>query len=185
MSSFARIASSSPISLSRFVLTSQLIRDWQAANPLPGRGEDRVAQRRSEWWHPRFPNPTGRRIALDDVHMSLPGGHVHPRHLEVVEVVLLRPTLAERDLPVESRAQGHDGCALHLGMDPVRICGEAAVHRHVDARHRYRAVLANRGFDHDRHVAHEAAMDGDAEAVARGKASPPLRLLGDQLHRAA
>src|SRR5207245_9793359 len=120
MSSFARIASSRPISLSRFVLTSQLIRDWQAANPLPGRGEDRVAVHRSEWWHPRFPDPTGRRIALDDVHVSLPGGHVHARHLKVVEVVLLRPPFAERHLTGEGRAQGHDGWAFHLGTDPVR-----------------------------------------------------------------
>jgi len=32
--------------------------------------------------------------------VSLPGRHVHARHPEVVEVVLLRPTLAERDLTV-------------------------------------------------------------------------------------
>src|SRR5207302_6040827 len=68
---------------------------------------------------PRLPDAARRRIAFDDVHVSLPGRHVHARHPEVVEVVLLRPTLAERDLTVEGRAQAHDGCAFHLRADPV------------------------------------------------------------------
>src|SRR5439155_24904073 len=114
-SPFCTISRARPVSLSRFVLDLLLICDGQAANPLPGRGEDRVAERRSEWWHPRFADSARRRIAFHDVHARLHRGDIHARYLEVVEVVLLRPTLAERDLTIKGRAQRHDGCPFHLG----------------------------------------------------------------------
>src|SRR3989442_6740494 len=105
---------------------SQLVSDGQAANPLPRCGKDRVAQRGSERWYADLPDTAGGLPALDDVDARVPRRDVHARHLEIVEVVLPDPTLAERDLAVEGRAHGHDGCALHLRANPVRKRGEAA-----------------------------------------------------------
>src|SRR2546429_46073 len=95
-------------------LALQLCTDRQASNAFAGRRKDGVAQRRSEWRHARLTYAAGRLIAVDDVHMRLAWRHVHARHLEIVEVALLYPSIAERDLSIEGRAQGHHCRAFHL-----------------------------------------------------------------------
>ena len=56
--------------------------------------------------------------------------------------------------------------ALHLRADAIRIDGRAAIDGDVDPRHRDVALVVDRRFDHRRHIGHEAAVDGEAEAMA-------------------
>ena len=69
----------------------------------------------------------------------------------------------------------------NLRADAIRVDDRAAIDGDVDARHGDIALLVDRRLDHRRHVAHEAAMDGEAKAVAfRQLALAPARLLGDE-----
>ncbi len=72
------------------------------------------------------PTPPGRSIARYDMDIEQ-GQLIQPQHPVVVEVTLLHPTAAERDVaPKCGRKSVHDA-ALKLRFDDARIDGLSAV----------------------------------------------------------
>jgi hypothetical protein len=96
-----------------------------------------------------------------------------------VEIALLDRPVLEGDGAVHGRGHAEHAGALDLGLDPLGIGNEAAVDGHVDFRHANIAVLVDPGVDHGRHVADEAAVDGDPQALALGQALANLFSMQD------
>src|SRR5204863_9027866 len=81
-------------------LHRELVADRQAADPLAGGREDRVAQRGWNRRHARLADATHRLavVTRDDVHADLPRRPDHAGHLVGIEVVLLHAPVLEADL---------------------------------------------------------------------------------------
>src|SRR5258705_1034140 len=116
----------------------QLIANRQLADPLAGRGEDRVAERGRDRRHAGLTHTAHRRVVVaagDDVHPDDARGAGHTYHLVGIEVVLLDPPGLVADL-AERGAEAHDDGALHLGPHPIRIDRGPTVDCDIDARDR-------------------------------------------------
>src|SRR6267142_6078326 len=169
-------------------LDGQLIADRQATDPLAGRGEDRIAQRRRDRRHTRLAHTAHRLpviLARDDVDPNLFRRPADAGHLVGVEVVLLDTPGLVADFPERRDADAHDGGTFHLRSHTLRIDGRAAVHRDVDPRNRQRSL----GVDGDLHdrgdVAHEAVVAGDAHPLPLGQLLAPAGRMGRHLDDAA
>ena len=83
-------------------LRRNLRSDRQAAHPLTGRSEDRIAKRRRKRRHARLTHAARRHLnaVLDNVRIRHSWRFVDADNREVVEVALLDTSLLERDLAV-------------------------------------------------------------------------------------
>ena len=79
----------------------------------------------------------------------------------------------EADLAILGEAEPHHRRAFDLRADALGVGGKAAIDRSIDARHREVAFLVDRDLDDGRDIAEEAAVHGDAQAVARRQLACP------------
>src|SRR5882724_8869142 len=113
----------------------QLVPDGQAPDALAGGRKNRVAQGGRDRWHARLTHAAHGLsvVSWDDVHANLPRRPRHARELVGVEVLLLRPAALEAHLPERGDAHAHDGGALHLGADAVRVHRRSAIDGDIHA----------------------------------------------------
>src|SRR5216683_724565 len=165
----------------RFSSGGQLVADRQPPDALAGRRKDRVAEGRREGRQPRLADAARRHIDPigDDPDMGDRRRLFDAKDLVPVEIVLLDAPVLEADLAVARQAQPHDRSTFDLRIDPLRVGGEAAIDRGVDARHGQLSLVVHRDLDDSRDVAQEAAMHGDPLAVPRRQLLAPLRLIGN------
>src|ERR1700730_3725965 len=107
----------------------QLIPDGQAPDALARGREDRIAQGGRDRRHARLAHAAHGLavVSRDDVHANIRRRPRHARELVGVEVLLLRPATLEAHLPERGDAHAHDGGALHLGENPVRVHRRSAI----------------------------------------------------------
>src|SRR6185437_12948546 len=162
----------------------ELLADRQRADALAGGGKDRIHQSRRERRQAGFAGAARWCVAggRHDVDMGYQRCFVHPDHREVVEVLLLHPAVLEADLAIFGEAQPHDRAALDLRLDALRCDVGAAIEGGIDPRHRELTCLVDSHLDDGRDVADEAAVDGDAEAMALWHLPSPFAFLRDYLH---
>src|ERR1700730_16439953 len=110
---------------------------------------------------------------------------VDTRHHEPVEVLLLRLTVLEGDLPSLGKRKTHHSGALDLRADALGIDVEAAVDRGVDARDRQFSLAVHSDMHHRRNVAQKAPVRGDAASLTRWQRLAPFGLLRRKLRDTA
>src|SRR5215469_11588530 len=106
----------------------------QRTDALPGRREDRIAQRRRQGRHRGLaaaaPEPATRHHrGFDDRHAG------EAQHLVIVEIALLYSAVLDRDRAVERRREPVDDAALGLRPQDLGIDHMAGVDRRDDAVH--------------------------------------------------
>ena len=100
-----------------------------------------------------------------------------------MEVRLLHPALAHRDLAVERRREAEHDAALHLGRHPGGVHRRSAIHRAHDAVHADAAVLHG-DLRHLGDVAVERVVHGQAAEASRRQRPAPAGALGGQVQDA-
>src|SRR5260221_4025129 len=168
-------------------LRLELLADRQRPNAFPGRCEDRVDQCGREWRHARLTDAAGRhvRIGWHDVDVGDERSLINPDHGEVVEIPLLYLAVLEGDLAISGEREPHDGGALDLRLDPLRIDERSAIDRGVHLGNGELALIVDRYLDDGRDIADKAAMHGNAEPVSFGHSPFPITLVRDVLDHMA
>ena len=141
-------------------------RQWQLTYTFARGREDPVAKRGREWRNARFSHTSRGRAALDDVHVGLVGGLVHPRYGIAIEIGLIDGSASRCDFSEASQAGAEDGRALELGSRGFRVDDQSGVYRGVDSQDAKLALIVDFDLDDCSHVREEAPVDGDAHALA-------------------
>ncbi len=120
---------------------------------------------------PGSPMPPGASRARHDVHLD--GRRlVDTKHLVVIEVRLLDPSVLDGDLAIQGSGDAEVHAALDLRADGVRIDDRAAIDRRHDAADPHRLVGRYRDFGHQRQIAAEDGLQGNAPTRPRRQRLP-------------
>src|SRR5262245_11797405 len=111
-----------------------MLSERQIADALARRRKDRVADRGRHWWHPRFADAGGRRVARYKVHARVNRTIVDARHRIIMKIRLLDGAARGRDLAHQGDAGPEHRSALELRFHAVRIDHLAHIRRNVYTR---------------------------------------------------
>ena len=91
-----------------------MILDRQVADPLPGRGKDRVAESGRRGGDTGFAHSSRRSFAWNNIHKDLFGRLAHFGDVEGIEIRLHGASLLEGKLAKDGLGASKDGCAFTL-----------------------------------------------------------------------
>src|SRR5258708_11291714 len=160
-------------------LRLELLADRQRPNAFPGRREDRVDQCGREWRHARLTDAAGRhvRIGWHDVDVGDERSLIHPDHGEVVEIPLLYLAVLEGDLAIFGEREPHDGGALDLRLDPLRIDERSPIDRGLHFANVELPLIAHPYPDDHRVTADHTPMHANPQPVSFGHSPFPITLV--------
>src|SRR5271170_659154 len=92
-----------------------------------GRRKQRVGERGSRRDRPRFTDPAGCLLAVDQVYLDR-GGLVYAHYSIIMEIALLNATVGDGDLAIQRCTETEDETALYLCRNRIGIDGDPAVH---------------------------------------------------------
>src|SRR6266481_179960 len=155
--------------------------DRQFTDPLPGRGEHRIRDRRGGAWHTRLSNAARLLIALHKVGLDH-RTFIHAQRWKGVKIRLLQPPILECELLKKRRRRAEDCAAFHLCGDNAWVYVSAAIHHAHDPMHLDLSVL-DRNFSHLRVIALEREVHGDSPGASlRQRLTPSTFLSGEVEH---
>src|SRR6185312_8225868 len=161
--------------------TVQLLFNRQLANSLSGCREDRIANRRSDWWYPGLAYARWSGIAGHDVLMRFHGRLAHARYRVSIEIRLLDFSTGGGNLTHERDTGSEHRRAFELRFHPVGIDHPPGIQSEVHARN---PDLASVHFHLDDrcYVGQETAVGRNAERASRDRlAIRPVRFVRHDL----
>src|SRR4029077_12363339 len=158
----------------------------QPPDTLAGGRKDGVADGGGGRRNSGFAAASGRLGAGHDVHVDGGRGIAQAEDFVVVEVTLVDAAVRDGDFTLESLRQAEVHGALHLGFDPERVDGQAAIDGADDAVHSNGSSGGVAGdLDNLGDEAAPAETNADAARGASRKRLAPAGLFRGQLDDAA
>ena len=137
----------------------------QLPDPLAGRREDRVGQRRRQRRGTGLADATGRFGTLHQIHLDR-RRLVDAQHAVVVEIALFDAAILEGDFVEERGREAKHDAAFHLRPHRVRVDHHTAVHGADHPCDAHLAALGNLDFGDLRDIAAKHELNRQAAALA-------------------